>query len=92
MQSIVQGNREGCYICGRQPTEEHHIFGGVADRPLSEQYGLKVNLCSFHHRDSKSGVHFNPTLAELIKGKGKEAFVQHYPNKNFDDIFIKGIL
>lgn len=42
----ILGSRKGrCYLCGRYTqTEEHHIFGGP-NRTLSEQYGLKVDLC-----------------------------------------------
>lgn len=90
MESIVQGERQGCYICGRAPTEEHHIFGGVADRPLSEKYGLKVNLCPYHHRDSKGGAHFNQTLMEQLKKKGRESFEREYPTLDFERIFIRG--
>lgn len=88
--SIVQGNREGCYICGRTPTEEHHIFGGPS-RPLSDKYGLTVNLCPYHHRDSKGGVHFNPVLMDMLKQKGREAFEREYPLIKFEDVFVRGV-
>ena len=91
MESIVQGRREGCFICGRTPTERHHIFGGVANRPLSEKYGLVVDLCEYHHRDSKGGVHFNADLMRLIKSKGQEAFERTYPDLDFIEIFRGGI-
>ena len=87
--SIVQGNREGCYICGAVPTERHHIFGG-SNRDLSEKYGLTVDLCPYHHRDSKGGAHFNPVLMEMLKKKGREAFEREY-ELDFEEIFIRGL-
>jgi len=90
MKSIVQGERQGCYICGRTPTECHHIFGGVGNRDLSDDYGLTVDLCAFHHRDHKDGVHFNPVLMNTIKKKGREAFEREYPELDFETIFIRG--
>lgn len=49
--------RDGCYICGYGGyTEEHHIFGGTANRSRSERYGLKVQLCVEHHRGT-NGAH-----------------------------------
>lgn len=90
MVSIIQGNREGCYICGRIPTECHHIYGGVANRPLSDKYGLTVDLCAYHHRDSKGGVHFNPILDSQLKARAREKFVEFY-NLDFEEIFRRGV-
>ena len=89
MDSIVQGIREGCFICGKTPTERHHIYGG-SNRDNSEKYGLTVDLCPFHHRDSKNGVHFNPVLMEQLKKRGREAFEREY-DLDFEDIFIRGL-
>lgn len=50
MDSILQPDRDRCYLCGRNgaadPLDEHHVFGGP-NRKLSERYGLTVILC--HH-------------------------------------------
>lgn len=91
MNSIVQGERPGCYVCGRTPTERHHIFGG-ASRDISEYFGLVVDLCPYHHRDSKGGAHFNPALMKMLKQKGREAFERENPGLDFEAIFIRGEL
>ena len=40
--SIIQAEKE-CYFCGiRAGLEEHHIMAGMANRQISEDYGLKV--------------------------------------------------
>ena len=56
MKSIMQTKKE-CYVCrelvGTEMSlpdtglEMHHIFGGTANRKLSEKYGLKVWLYRF---------------------------------------------
>ena len=45
----MQTERE-CYFCGGViGLERHHVFGGVANRKLSETYGLWVWLCHEDH-------------------------------------------
>jgi hypothetical protein len=54
-----------CIFCGsRMNLERHHVLGGVANRPLSEKYGLWVWLCHEHHT-GKNG-------AQYVRGKGDE--------------------
>lgn len=56
MKSIIQSKKE-CFECmSYSNLEIHHIFFGSANRKLSEQDGLKVWLCPYHHRGTK-GVH-----------------------------------
>lgn len=46
-----------CFLCGAWgQTERHHIFGG-ARRPLSEKYGLTVELCHRCHQESPDSAH-----------------------------------
>lgn len=70
MKSILQEERE-CYICGNPRVEEHHIFGAY-NRPLSEQYGLKVWLCPLHHREVHAGGYWMDELHRL----GESAFIR----------------
>jgi len=84
MRSIIQDERS-CYVCHSPYVEEHHIFYGTANRGLSEKYGLKVWLCSKHHR-GKSGVHFNKALDERLKQVAKQRFEEAY-NYNFQRLF-----
>ena len=57
-----------CWACGAYAPEEHHVFYGVANRKKSEKYGLKVHLCSRHHRDNLDGVHGqNKKLDQKLK-------------------------
>lgn len=46
-----------CFLCGNyEPLERHHIFGG-ARRPISEKYGLTVDLCPWCHRIDADSAH-----------------------------------
>ena len=71
----ILGSRKGrCYLCGEYgQTEEHHIFGGP-NRPLSERYGLKVDLCLECHQTGPNAVHRNPAVMEELHRQGQEAF------------------
>ena len=58
MKSIIQKDKEHCYLCGGnshyEPLDEHHVYAG-ANRKLSEKYGLKVYL--HHFSCHLNGVH-----------------------------------
>ncbi len=69
--------------------ESHHIFGGVANRPLSEKYGLKVWLCRNHHTGKEFGVHFNKDCRKIVQEVGQWAFERKYPELNFTEVFGK---
>lgn len=106
MKSIIQDKKDHqCYICKnflgdwseKKDLEEHHIFEGVANRKLSEKYGLKVYLCRHHHtgdiNGSRDAVHSKgdnnfdielKQIAQMIfeKEYGREKFVSTF-GKNY---------
>ena len=98
MKSIIQPQKNYCYICTeetgykmeRSGLEEHHIFGGP-NRKLSEKYGLKVYLCPSHHQFGPDAVHKNPNYGYdyYLKQLGQQAFAEHYPDLDFRMIFGK---
>ena len=71
----VMGARKGlCYLCGKYgPTEEHHIFGGP-NRRLSEEYGLKVDLCLECHQTGPKAVHRDKETMQMLHELGQQAF------------------
>lgn len=86
MKSIIQTTKE-CYVCKTIfDLHEHHIFEGIANRKLSEKYGLKVWLCSRHHNMSNEGVHFNKALENELKILGQRKFEETY-EENFLKVF-----
>lgn len=82
MRSIIQEEREECFLCGGRASEEHHIFGG-ANRRNSEKYGLKIYLCHWCHNEPPNGVHFNRDVSESVKQLAQEKF-----EETFDDDFF----
>lgn len=92
MNSIVQGRKQ-CYVCGtEQCLHMHHIFYGMANRRLSDRYGLTVWLCGMHHNLSNEGVHFNKDLDLQIKQVGQRAFERNHTREEFMQIFGKNYL
>lgn len=99
--SIMQNKDIGqCYLCRllhndysiKPVREEHHVMGGVANRRLSEQYGLKVYLDPDHHRHGPEAVHKNAEVAERLHKEAQKAFEKTYPDLDFRKIFGKNYL
>lgn len=73
-------------------TQEHHIFGNTANRPLSEKYGLKVYLCLYHHTEGPEAVHKNKDNMEYLHRIGQKTFEEKYPDLKFRKIFGKNYI
>lgn len=89
-----------CYLCMmlhaddsiKAVLQEHHIFGGTANRKISERYGIKVYLCLDHHLTGTEAVHRNAGVAILLKQEGQRIFQRRYPDMDFMKIFGKSYL
>ena len=71
-------------------TQKHHIFGGVANRPKSEEYGLFIWLTLKQH----DYLHKHPKEMLSIKKEAQKSFMKYY-NKDveeFRSIFGKNYL
>ena len=91
MKSILQEEKE-CFVCGRTGLLHcHHVFGGTANRKLSEKYGLKITLCMEHHTGAH-GIHFHKPLDNQVKKMAQKRFEEVYPDINFRDVFGKNYL
>lgn len=92
--SIIQPrNRSYCYLCkllygddSYKYTEEHHVFDGPNKRK-SEHYGLKVNLCIPHHRESKEAVHRNIEMNRKVQAAAQKVFEEKHPELSFLEVF-----
>lgn len=92
MDSILQTKKQ-CYVCGTvQGLHKHHVYPGIANRRLSEEYGCWVWLCGPHHNLSNDGVHFNAELDRRIKSECQAAFEQTYTREKFREVFGKSYL
>lgn len=98
MKSIIQEDREHCFLCGMntnlEPLDEHHCFG-ASNRKLSEKYGLKVYL---HHSKchifGKDSVHQNAEVGNMVKAIAQQRAMQYYEwsEDDFRRIFGKSYL
>ena len=100
--SIMHEKDGTCYLCMLlhsnyaiyNYTEEHHIFFGTSKHKLSEKYGLKVYLCTHHHRGdingSKEAVHNNKENNNsnlLLRAAGQREFEKTHTREEFREIF-----
>lgn len=91
MRSIIS-NEPKCYLCGSvRWLEVHHIFN-ASYRNKSGKYGLVVYLCHHCHNEPPFGVHHNQERNTYLKQIGQQAFIKHYPNKDFIKEFGKNYL
>lgn len=82
MKSIIQADKDQCYICGGyangDPLDKHHVFGG-AMRRKSEKYGLTVYL---HHKKchifGKNSVHRNAEMNNALKKDAQKKAMKYY--------------
>ena len=81
MKSIIQEDREHCFICGRNARadywglDEHHVYGGC-NRKTSEKYGLKVYIC--HDSCHLNGVHKDANLNRRVQAIVQKQAMQYY--------------
>lgn len=64
-------------IDGTPNVHRHHIFEGVANRPLSDADGLWVPLSQEHH-EGKLSVHNNKEMGTLMHIIGQLAYEKKY--------------
>ena len=81
-----------CYFCGsRINLEIHHVLGGVANRPLSEKFGLWVYLCHNCHTGT-DGAQYNRERNQKLKRLAQIAFEARYSRKEWMETFRKNYL
>ena len=85
-------NGERCYLCGRVTgLERHHVLGGVANRPLSEKYGLWVYLCHDCHT-GKDGAQYDRKTGDALKRLAQIAFEARHSHDEWMQVFKKNYL
>ena len=92
MKSILSDERK-CYICGSTfNVEKHHIFFGNPLRKISDKHGFFVWLCSYHHRDSKEGVHGNRETDLMLKRKCQSVYEEKHSRQDWLKIIKRNYL
>lgn len=76
MKSIIpDGEYPVCFISGRSDNLElHHVYNGIAERKLSEKYGLKVWL----NREIHNEIHINREMRNQLKADMQKIAMEHY--------------
>ena len=91
MRSILQEDKR-CYFCGAVVgLERHHIFAGVANRPVSERYGLWVWLCGRCHRGTE-GAQYDKGKNRLLKAEAQAAFEESHTRAEWMALIRKNYL
>ena len=99
--SILQRKDGTCYLCSMLHgdesyyswLEEHHVFGGTANRKRSEHFGLKIYLCNSHHNQTCSeSVHNNEEINETVKRIAQREYESRYGHASFMAEFGKNHL
>ena len=77
--SIIQAEDDRtCFLCGRVTgVERHHVMAGMADKKISEKYGLWVWLCRNCHT-GRDGVQYNAKKALQLIKDAEMAFIRIY--------------
>lgn len=75
--SIFTDDLEHCYFSGKPHPHIHHVFGGKANRRLSEQDGFIVPLAPELHNMSDQGVHFNREMDLALKQICQKHYEEH---------------
>lgn len=89
--SVIQERKE-CYFCGKLTNlERHHVFGGVANRPISEKYGLTVWLCHNCHT-GKDGAQYDKMKNLRLKQDAQFAFERNHTRSEWMKLIGKNYL
>ena len=90
--SIVQTGERQCYLCGKRTClEKHHIMAGVANRKISEAYGIWIYLCDSCHRGTE-GAQYNKETNIKLKQEAQQAFEAIHGHEKWMALFRKNYL
>ena len=67
------------------------MFGGVANRKLSDKYGLTIWVCNEHHT-GKDGVQYNKERNQSVKRLAQIAFEARHSHDEWMQVFKKNYL
>lgn len=88
--SILQPKEDKrCFLCmllhddyREKIVHEHHVMYGK-NHQISEELGLKVNLCPDHHQYGPEAVHRNHEIDKLLKDIAQRRFEELYSHEEW---------
>ncbi len=74
--SLLTGNRNICFFCGKPAECEHHLVFGSGKRKMAEEDGLKVPVCNHCHTmgHGTECIHGNIMAERLSKMLGQAVY------------------
>ena len=76
----------GCWVCGKYPTERHHVYFGTGQRKISDKHYFICDLCADHHRGQPNGVHGGNRELDIAL---KQHFQSEYEVEHLRFDFVK---
>jgi len=96
--SILQDEKE-CFFCRmlydmkvEYNLHKHHVYEGVANRPISEANGFYVYLSPHYHNCSSDGVHFNTKNELLLKILCQRKYEETHTREDFRKLIGRSYL
>lgn len=97
--SILQPKEDKrCFLCmllhddyREKFVHEHHVMYGK-NHQISEELGLKVNLCPDHHQHGSEAVHKNHEIDELLKDIAQRRFEELFSHEEWWERFQQNYL
>lgn len=80
-QSVLVNDMEHCIVCNSPYVHIHHVFFGVANRPISDKYGYVLPLCQEHHTGSVQSPHRDRKTDLSYKRMAQEHFEANKGNR-----------
>ena len=65
---------------------------GAGQREISEQEGLKANLCEVHHGISEEGVHGSREMREWLCREAQREYEKNHTREEWREKFKKNYL
>ena len=89
--SIMQQKHE-CWFCGKErDLERHHVLSGLANRKLSEKYGLWVYLCHNCHTGT-DGAQYDKEKNRILKIHAQIDFEELYGHEKWMETFRRNYI
>ena len=91
--SVLVDDMEHCIVCGKPHPNVHHVFMGVANRPISDKYGYVLPLCQEHHTGSAQSPHRDRKIDLAYKCMAQKHFEENKGNREmFINLFGRSYL
>lgn len=81
--SILQHEKE-CFVTHQtQGLHKHHIYGGFANRRISEENGFFIWLIPYYHNMSDEGIHFDKGFDLKVKRLCQAKYEETHTRQEF---------